>query len=77
MSCEIVCKLRLENNPINNGSNDVELILQSLVKKKPKWHRQCYQHFTNQNKISLQFVIVVFPDDTHLLLLIDCYQINQ
>ena len=50
MSCEIVCKLRLEND-IDYGSNDIEQILQSSVKMKPKWHRQGYQHFTNQNKL--------------------------
>ena len=31
--------------------NDIEQILQLSVKRKPKWHRQCYQHFTNQNKL--------------------------
>ena len=51
MSCEIVCKLRLENDPRDYGSNDIEQILQSSVKRKTKWHRQCYQHFTNQNKL--------------------------
>ena len=51
MSNEIVCKLRLENDPHDYGSNDIEQILQSSVKRKPKWHRQCYQHFTNQNKL--------------------------
>ena len=51
MSCEIVCKLRLENDPHDHSSNDIEQILQSSVKSKPKWHRQCYQHFTNQNKL--------------------------
>ena len=51
MTCEIVCKLRLENDPPDYGSNDIEQILQSFVKRKPKWHRQCYQHFTNQNKL--------------------------
>ena len=51
MSCEMVCKLRLENDPRDYGSNDIEQILQSSVKRKPKWHRQCYQHFTNQNKL--------------------------
>ena len=51
MSCEIVCKLRLENDPRDYGSNDIEQILQSSVKRKPKWHRQSYQHFTNQNKL--------------------------
>ena len=53
MSCEIVCNLRLENNPRDYVSNDsdIEQILQSSVKRKPKWHRQCYQHFTNQNKL--------------------------
>ena len=29
----------------------IEQILQSLVKIKLKWHRQGYQHFTNQNKL--------------------------
>ena len=51
MSCKIVCKLRLENDLRDDGSNDIEQILQSLVKRKPKWHRQCYQHFPNQNKL--------------------------
>ena len=51
MSCEIVCKLRLENDPRHYDSNDIEQILQSSVKRKPKWQRQCYQHFTNQNKL--------------------------
>ena len=51
MSCEIACKLRLENDPRDYGSNDIEQILQSLVKRKLKWHRQCYQHFTNQNMV--------------------------
>ena len=52
MSCKIVCKLRLENDPHDYGSNDIEQILQSSVKRKPKWHRQCYQHFTNENKLN-------------------------
>ena len=51
MSCELVCRLRLENNPRDYGSNGIEQLLQSSVKRKPKWHRQCYQHFTNQNKL--------------------------
>ena len=51
MSCEIVCKLRLGNDSHDYGSNDIEQILQSSVKRKPKWHRQFYQHFTNQNKL--------------------------
>ena len=51
MTCEIVCKLRLEIDPRDYGSNDIEQILQSSVKRKPKWHRQCYQHFTDQNKL--------------------------
>ena len=51
MSCEIVCKLRVENDKRDYGSNDIEQILQSSVKRKPTWHRQCYQHFTNQNKL--------------------------
>ena len=51
MSSEIVCKLRLENDPRDYGSNIIEQILKSSVKRKPKWHRQCYQHFTNQNKL--------------------------
>ena len=51
MSCEIVCKLRLENDPRAYVSNNIEQILQSSVKRKPIWHRQCYQHFTNQNKL--------------------------
>ena len=55
MTCEIVCKLRLENDPRGYGSNDIEQILQSSVKRKPKWHRQCYQHFTNQNKLDRLF----------------------
>ena len=36
-----VCKLRLENDPHNYGSNDIEQILQLSVKRKRKWHRQC------------------------------------
>ena len=48
---EIVYKVRLESNPLDYGSNDIEQLLQSSVKRKPKWHRQCYQHFTNQNKL--------------------------
>ena len=51
MSCAIVCKLRLENDPRDYGSNDIEQILQSSVKRKPKWYRQCNQHFTNQDKL--------------------------
>ena len=51
MSCKLVCKLRLENDPRDYGSYDIEQILKSSVKRKPKWHRQCYQHFTNQNKL--------------------------
>ena len=51
MSCEIVCKLRLENDPHDYGSNDIEQILQSSVERKPKWHRQSNQYFTNQNKL--------------------------
>ena len=53
MSCETVCKLRLENDQRDYGSNDIEQILQSLVKRKPKWHRQCYQHSTNQNEFDI------------------------
>ena len=34
MSCEIVCKLRLENDPHDYGSNDIEQILQGSVKRK-------------------------------------------
>ena len=45
-----VCKLRLKNDPHDCGFKDIEQILQSLAKRKPKWHRQCYPHFTNQNK---------------------------
>ena len=51
MSCERVGKLRLENDPRDYGSNNIEQILQSSIKKNTKWHRQCYQHFTNQNKL--------------------------
>ena len=47
-----VCKLRLENDPHDYGSKDIDPILQSSVKRKPKRHRQCYQHFTNQNKLA-------------------------
>ena len=36
MSYEIVCKLRLENDPHDYGSNDLEQIFQSSVKMKPK-----------------------------------------
>ena len=46
-----VCKLRLENDPHDHGPKDIEQILQSSVKRKPKWHRQCYQHLKNQNKL--------------------------
>ena len=49
MSCEIICKLRLENDPSYYGSSNIEQMLQPSVKSKPKWHRQCYQHFINQN----------------------------
>ena len=52
MSCEIVYKLRLENDPRNYGSNDIDQKFLSSVKRKPKWHRQCYQLFTNQNKLN-------------------------
>ena len=45
-----VCKLRLENDLHDYCSKDIKQILQSLVKRKPKWHRQCYPQFTNQNK---------------------------
>ena len=31
MSCEIVCKLRLENDPRDYGSNDIEQILLSSL----------------------------------------------
>ena len=49
---EEVCKLRLEIDPMYYyGSKDIEQILYSSVKRKPKWHRQCYQHFTNLNKL--------------------------
>ena len=51
MSCEVVCTLRLENESLDYGSNNIEQILQSGKERKPKWHRQCYQHFTNQNKL--------------------------
>ena len=40
MSGEIFCKLRLENDLHDYGSNDIKQILQSSVKRKPKWHRQ-------------------------------------
>ena len=46
-----VCKLRLENDPHDYGSKDIEQILESSVKRKPKWHRQCYQQFTNKSKL--------------------------
>ena len=46
-----VCKLRLKYDPRDYGSKDIEQILQSSAKRRPKWHRQCYQHFTNQNKL--------------------------
>ena len=46
-----VCKLILENEPHDYGSRDIAQILQSSVKRKPKWHRQCYQHLTNQIKL--------------------------
>ena len=51
LSSEIVCKLRLETDQRDYDSNDIEQILQSYVKRKPKLHRQCYQHFTSQNKL--------------------------
>ena len=34
MSCEIVCKLRFENNPCDYCSNDIEQILQTSTKRK-------------------------------------------
>ena len=46
-----VCKLRLENDPHDYGSKNVEQILQSSVKRKPKWHRQCCQHFTKLDRL--------------------------
>ena len=61
MSCEIVCNLRLENDPHDYGSNDIEQILQSLVKGKPIWHRQCYQHFINQNQNKLERLLANQP----------------
>ena len=48
---KLICKLRLEKYPHDYGSKDIEQILQSLVKRKTELHRQCYQHFTNQNKL--------------------------
>ena len=53
MSREVVCKLRLENDPRDYGSNNIEQILQSSVKRKPKLHRQCDLHFTTQNKLDI------------------------
>ena len=35
-----VCKLNIENDPCDYGSKDLEHILQTWVKRKPKWHRQ-------------------------------------
>ena len=49
MSYEIVCKLRLENDTRDYGSNNIEQILETSVKRKHKWHR--HQHFTNQNEL--------------------------
>ena len=49
-SVKNVCKLRLENDPHNFGSDDIEQIWQSYVQRKPKWQRHCYQHFTKQSK---------------------------
>ena len=49
----MVCKLRLENDPRDYGSNDIEQILQSSVKRKPKWHWQSFQNFTNKNKLDI------------------------
>ena len=46
-----VCKLRLENDPHDYGSKDIERILEPSVKRKPKWHRQCYQQLTNKSKL--------------------------
>ena len=40
-----VCRLRLDKDPHGYGSKDIEQILQSLAKRKPKWHMQCYPHF--------------------------------
>ena len=34
------CKLNLENDPRDYGSKDIEHILQTSAKRKPKWHRQ-------------------------------------
>ena len=36
----IIMFLRIESRYCNHRS----------VKRKPKWHRQCFRHFTNQNK---------------------------
>ena len=51
MSCEIVCKLRLENDAHAYCSNDIEQILQSSVMRNTKWHRQCYQHSQIRTKL--------------------------
>ena len=39
------------NDTPDYGSKDIEKILQSSIKRKTKWHMQCYQHFTNQYKL--------------------------
>ena len=51
MSCEISLQAEVRNDPHDYGTKDIEQMLQSSVKRKHKWHRQCYQHFTNQNKL--------------------------
>ena len=50
-SCDIsTCDGNLEKygRPMKSA---IEQILQSSVIRQSKWHRQCYQHLTNQNKI--------------------------
>ena len=50
---KIICKLRLENDLHEYVSKDIGQMLQSSIKRKTKLHRQCYQHFTNQNKFDI------------------------
>lgn len=46
-----VCKIRLENGVDDYLCKQIRQIVNAEVDVEPKWHRQCYQDFTNQNKL--------------------------
>ena len=47
---KLVCKMRLENVPHDYGSKDIEQILESSIKKKPKWHIQAVLSTLHKSK---------------------------